>query len=361
MHMPAAPTIVTTMNDISADLAAAVRAAPRPLRIVGSGSRDFYGRIGEGEALDVSGHRGIVAYEPTELVITACAGTRLSEIEAALATQQQMLGFEPPYFGDGATLGGTIACGISGPRRPYSGSARDFVLGTRIINGNGEILTFGGQVMKNVAGYDVSRLMVGALGTLGVLLEVSLKVVPRPEQEITLAQMIEPERALTAIAQMNARPVPLGGCCYGDGILYIRLAGAAAAVAAARAAIGGDVLTNDAEFWRDLREQRLEFFGDNTPLWRLSLPPAAPAPDLPGRWWLDWGGAQRWLKTDAPAASIFDAARALGGHATLFRGGDRRGAVFQPLSEPLAQLHRQLKHAFDPRGVLNRGRLLAGV
>ena len=353
--------MTATANDISTELAAAVRTAPRPLRIVGSSSKDFYGRIGEGDALNVSGHRGIVAYEPTELVITARAGTRLSEIEAALATHQQMLGFEPPYFGDGATLGGTIACGISGPRRPYSGSARDFVLGTRIINGSGEILTFGGQVMKNVAGYDVSRLMVGALGTLGVLLEVSLKVVPRPEQEITLTQTIDAARALTTIADVNARPLPLGGCCYGDGILYIRLAGVAAAVATARAAIGGDALTNDAEFWRDLREQRLEFFGNNTPLWRLSLPPAAPAPNLPGRWWLDWGGAQRWLRTDAPTASIFDAARALGGHATLFRGGDRRATVFQPLPEPLAQLHRRLKHAFDPRGVLNRGRLLADV
>jgi len=353
--------VTTTANDISAELAAAVRAATRPLRIVGSGSKDFYGRIGEGDVLNVSGHHGIVAYEPTELVITARTGTPLAEIEAALATHQQMLGFEPPYFGHGATLGGTIACGLSGPRRPYSGSARDFVLGARIINGNGEILTFGGQVMKNVAGYDVSRLMVGALGTLGVLLEVSLKVVPRPEQEITLTQTIDPARALTAIAEMNARPLPLGGCCYGDGILYIRLAGAAAAVAAARAAIGGDMLINDSGFWRDLREQCLNFFGDSTPLWRLSLPPAAPAPNLPGRWWLDWGGAQRWLKTDAPAALIFDAARALGGHATLFRGGDRRGTVFQPLSEPLARLHRQLKQAFDPRGVLNRGRLLADV
>ncbi len=349
---------MATANDLSADLAAAVRAATRPLRIVGSGTKDFYGRRADGDALAVTGHHGIVAYEPTELVITARAGTPLAEIEAALAERQQMLGFEPPYFGDSATLGGTIACGLSGPRRPYSGSARDFVLGSRIINGSGEILSFGGQVMKNVAGYDVSRLMVGALGTLGVLLDVSLKVIPRPEQEVTLTQTINAERALTVIADMNARPLPLGGCCYGDGILYIRLAGAAAAVATARAAIGGDLLPNGTEFWRDLREQRLKFFGDSTPLWRLSLPPAAPAPDPPGRWLLDWGGAQRWLKTDAPAQSIWRAAAALGGHATLFRGGDRNADVFQPLAAPLAKLHRQLKQAFDPRGILNRGRLL---
>ena len=352
---------MATANDLSADLAAAVRAATRPLRIVGSGTKDFYGRRPDGDALGVAGHRGIVAYEPIELVITARAGTPLAEIEAALAAQQQMLGFEPPYFGDAATLGGTIACGLSGPRRPYSGSARDFVLGSRIINGSGEILSFGGQVMKNVAGYDVSRLMVGALGTLGVLLDVSLKVVPRPEQEITLTQTIDPERALIAVADMHARPLPLGGCCYWDGTLYIRLAGSRNAVAAARAAVGGDELAHGAEIWHELREHRLAFFRDPAPLWRLSLPPAAPEPELPGRWLLDWGGAQRWLKTDAPGQSIWQAAAALGGHATLFRGGDRNGDVFQPLATPLAKLHRQLKQAFDPRGILNRGRLLRDV
>jgi len=343
--------------DQSGDLAAAVRAATRPLRIVGSGTKDFYGRRADGEALAVGGHRGIVAYEPTELVMTAHAGTPLAEIEAALAERQQMLGFEPPYFGDTATLGGTIACGLSGPRRPYSGSARDFVLGTRVINGSGEILTFGGQVMKNVAGYDVSRLMVGALGTLGVLLDVSLKVVPRPEQELTLALAVAADRAPASIADMNARPLPLAGCAYWNGNLYIRLAGSSSAVTTARAVIGGEELAHGTEFWRDLREHRLEFFREAAPLWRLSLPPVAPQPDLPGRWLLDWGGAQRWLKTDAPAQSIWQAAAALGGHATLFRGGDRDGDVFQPLAAPLAKLHRQLKQAFDPRGILNRGRL----
>ena len=338
-----------------------MRAATRPLRIVGAGTKDFYGRRPDGDALAVAGHRGIVAYEPTELVVTARAGTPLAEIEAALAAQQQMLGFEPPYFGEGATLGGTIACGLSGPRRPYSGSARDFVLGSRIINGSGEILSFGGQVMKNVAGYDVSRLMVGALGTLGVLLDVSLKVVPRPEQELTLMLATEPHRATAATAEMNARPLPLAGCAYWDGNLYVRLAGSSNAVTAARAVVGGEDVAHGTELWRDLREHRLDFFHDATPLWRLSLPPAAPQPDLPGRWLLDWGGAQRWLKSAAPAQTIWHAAATLGGHATLFRGGDRDGEVFQPLSGPLARLHRQLKQAFDPRGILNRGRFLRDV
>lgn len=350
-----------TANDLGALLAATVRDATRPLRIVGGGTKDFYGGVADGDVLAVADHRGIVSYEPTELVITARGGTPLADIEATLAEQHQMLGFEPPYFGDGATLGGTIACGFSGPRRPYVGSARDFVLGSRIINGRGEVLVFGGQVMKNVAGYDVSRLMVGALGTLGVLLDVSLKVLPRPEQETTVALALTPEQALATMSELQGRSLPLTGCYHDTDTLYVRLAGSSATVKAAHAKIGGEVTATGAERWRDLREHRLPFFSGDTPLWRLSLPPAATPPHLPGRWLLDWGGAQRWLNTDAPASSIFDAARLLGGHATLFRGGDRNGQIFQPLPDALVRLHRQLKQAFDPRGMLNRGRFLGDV
>lgn len=351
-----------TDSDLSQELAGAVRAASRgsPLQVAGGGSKRFYGRAPRGEPLAVAGHRGIVSYEPTELVLTARAGTPLREIESALAANDQMLAFEPPHFGDNATLGGTIACGFSGPRRPYVGSARDFVLGIKLINGKGEILSFGGQVMKNVAGYDVPRLMVGALGTLGVLLEISLKVLPRPEREITLRFTLPVESAISRMNAWAGQPLPLSAACYAGGFLYVRLSGSENAVQAARRKLGGDEEANAAELWPELREQRLDFFAGDAPLWRVSMPPAAPPIDLPGRWLLDWGGAQRWLKTTARATDVWEAAARAGGHATLFRGGDRAGDVFQPLPPALAQLHGRLKHAFDPAGVLNPGRYGTG-
>ena len=349
------------MSDQSKDLAAAVRAATAasPLRIVGSGTKNFYGRAPRGEPLSLAGHRGIVSYEPTELVLTARAGTPLSEIEAALAANNQTLAFEPPHFGEPATLGGTIACGFSGPARPYNGAARDFVLGATIVNGKGEILSFGGQVMKNVAGYDLSRLMVGALGTLGVLLELSLKVLPKPDAERTLVFKASVDQALEQITKWSGQPIPLSAACHIEDTLYIRLAGYEQTIRAAKSKLGGDVYQDGAEFWRALREHRLDFFGDDLPLWRLSVPPATAPVDLPGKWLIDWGGAQRWLKTSAPGADVWNAAQRAGGHAALFRGGDRAGEVFQPLAAPLLQLHRNLKRSFDPNGVLNPGRYTA--
>ncbi|MFL6647200.1 MAG: glycolate oxidase subunit GlcE [Sulfurifustaceae bacterium] len=344
--------------DRSAEIAEVVRAAARenPLQIVGSGSKSFYGRAARGQPLRVADHRGILAHEPTELVLTARAGTPLREIEATLAESNQMLGFEPPYFADTATLGGTIACGFSGPRRPYAGSARDFVLGTRIINGKGEILSFGGQVMKNVAGYDVSRLMVGALGTLGVLLDVSLKVLPRPEHEITLTFTLQTPRAIERMNTWAAAPLPLSAACHWKDTLYLRLAGSEEALRAARTKLGGDEHPNGTTFWRALREHQLDFFADDNSLWRLSVPPASAPLPLAGSWLIDWGGAQRWLKTSARATDVWEAAARAGGHATLFRGGDRAGEVFHPLARPLAQLHSRLKRALDPATVLNPGR-----
>lgn len=344
-----------TDADLSQDLALAVRdAAGNALQIVGNNTKRFYGRPGRGQTLAVAGHRGVVAHEPTELVLTARAGTPLKEIESLLSANQQMLAFEPPHFGTNATLGGTLACGFSGPRRPFTGSARDFVLGARIINGKGEILSFGGRVMKNVAGYDISRLMVGALGTLGVLLDVSLKVLPRPPSELTLTFQMT---ASQAIAQMNrwaALPLPLSGACHLGDTLYIRLSGSEPTVRAAHQKLGGDV--GDSTTWQRLREHDLDFFADETPLWRLSVPPATPIAALPGRWLIDWAGAQRWLKSTARATEVWEAAQLGGGHATLFRGGDRAGEVFQPLAPALSQLHKNLKRAFDPSGVLNPGR-----
>lgn len=343
--------------DRSAELTATAAAAARtPLSIVGAGTKRFYGRAATGAHLSLAGHTGIVDYAPTELVITARAGTQVVEIERALAEQRQMLAFEPPHFGSGATLGGTIACGFSGPRRPYAGSARDFVLGVTCLAGNGEVLRFGGRVMKNVAGYDVSRLMTGSLGTLGALLEISLKVLPQPEHELTLVRAADTGTALALLAEWGRQPWPLSASAFDGKRLWLRLSGTAAAVASACAALGGDVDLDGARFWTALREHTLPFFAGEAPLWRLSLAPATPPLDLPGDWLYDWGGAQRWLRSDAPVASVRRAATAVGGHATLFRGGVRDD-VFHPLPPALMSLHKRLKDVFDPHGIMNPYRL----
>ncbi len=343
-------------KDIAQQLADAVKtagAARRPLAIAGNGTKYSYTGKTADEKLNVAEHRGVVSYEPTELVITARAGTTLAEMEAALAQHNQMLAFEPPHFGASATLGGGIACGFSGPRRPYAGAARDFVLGTRIINGKGEILRFGGEVMKNVAGFDVSRLMVGALGTLGVLLDISLKVLPKPEREITLSFEMP---AAKAIASMNAwagLPLPLSAACHVNNTLYVRLSGNESAVRAAHNKLDGEILEESISFWRELREHQGIFFQDKVPLWRLSVPSATAPIDLPGQWLIDWGGAQRWLKTDAPAEDIHHAAKNVGGNASLFHGAHARSFFADDLDSALGKLHRHIKQAFDPFGILN--------
>ncbi len=305
----------------------------------------------------MAAHRGVVSYEPTELVLTARAGTPLSEVAATLRESEQMLAFEPPHFGERATLGGAIASGLSGPSRPYAGAARDFVLGVVCINGQGEKLSFGGQVMKNVAGYDVSRLMAGAMGTLGVLLEISLKVLPQPASELTLALSMAADEALSIMNSWAGQPLPISAACHDGDVLRVRLAGSDHGIRSAREKIGGEEIADGDDFWTDLREQRLAFFADDAPLWRLSVPAAAPLSSLSGKWLLDWGCAQRWLISDLPAQTMREAASAVGGHALLFRGGDRNGEVFHPLAAPVAALHRRLKHAFDPKGILNPGRM----
>ncbi|HQU16738.1 MAG: glycolate oxidase subunit GlcE [Chromatiales bacterium 21-64-14] len=347
-------------QDLTDTLEHAVRdahATGQRLCIQGGGTKGFYGRTPVGKPLGTGAHRGIIAYEPTELVITARAGTPLDELEVALANAGQMLPFEPPHFGAGATLGGTVATGLSGPRRPYCGAVRDFVLGVGILNGTGARLSFGGQVIKNVAGYDLARLMAGAFGTLGVLLQVSLKVLPSPECEATLARAADAPGALTLAKQWLITPLPLSGVAWWDGTLYVRLSGTEAGVRAAQRIVGGDPVADGNVLWRELREQRLAFFTGDEPLWRLSVPPGAAPLDLPGRWLLDWGGAQRWLRTAAPARQIREIAAAAGGHATGFRYGDRDTQGLHPLPAPLLALHRRLKAAFDPRGILNPGRM----
>lgn len=351
------------VNDLTVSLQQQIQAAyagKTPLKIVGGNSKAFYGRMTNGTELHVSGHSGVISYEPTELVITARAGTPLDEIEATLASQGQMLPFEPPHWGPTATLGGTVACNLSGPRRAYAGSARDFVLGCRIINGRGEVMHFGGEVMKNVAGYDVPRLMTGALGTLGVLLEISLKVLPVPQHDLTLVQPCTLDEAISRMNLRAARPVPLSASAWLDGQLYLRFSGADSAVAAVRARELGDMLADAAAFWQSLRELNLPFFASTDRLWRVALPQTAAQPDLPGEWLVEWGGAQRWLRSTADAADIRARAAGLGGHATLIHGGDRNGAVFQPLPPVLWQLHQRLKQAFDPAGILNPGRMYEG-
>jgi glycolate oxidase FAD binding subunit len=334
-------------------------AAKSPLRIRGGGSKDWYGQAPQGEVLDTRPYRGIIDYEPTELVITARCGTPLAEIEAALAQHRQMLAFEPPHFGP-ATLGGAMAAGLSGPRRQAVGAVRDFVLGAVLMDGRGEVLHFGGQVMKNVAGYDVSRLLAGSLGTLGLILEVSLKVLPLPVAETTLRWEMGQEEALLQLNRWGGQPLPVSASAWHDGVLAVRLSGAQAAVAAARGKMGGEEASDGPALWAALREQRHGFFTpgrDGQGLWRLALPTVAPPLDLPGAQLIEWGGGQRWLHSGADAATIRAAAQAAGGHATLFRGGAKGDGVFHPLAPALASIHRNLKQAFDPAGIFNPGRM----
>jgi len=349
-------------------------AAKTPLVIRGGGTKDFYGQsIAEGEVLDTRAYAGIVDYDPTELVMTARAGTPLDEIERATSEAGQMLAFEPPRFDarepSAATLGGCVASGLSGPRRPYGGAVRDLVLGVRILDGRGEELRFGGRVMKNVAGFDVARLMTGSLGTLGVLLDVSFKCLPAPKTETTRVFECTADAAIRKVNEWGARPLPVSATCYHDGALWVRLSGAAPAVDAAIAKIGGDALLEaDAgtAFWRGVRDQTHAFFATaaaaGTPLWRVAVKPTAAPAELGGAQLIEWGGGLRWIAGEGVHAErLRDWARQNGGHAALFRGADKSAGAFQPLPEAVAGLHRRLKAVFDPAGILNPGRLYADL
>jgi glycolate oxidase FAD binding subunit len=358
------------------------------LRITGSGSKDFYGQTLHGELLDVRSWSGISSYEPSELVVTARAGTRLSELEAVLAEQGQALAFEPPHFGPGATVGGMVVAGLSGPARASVGALRDYVLGARLINGRGELLTFGGQVMKNVAGYDVSRMLVGSLGSLGLITEVSLKVLPMTPAEATLmCAGVSQAAALNLLNRWGGQPLPLNASCWvydttarpAQDFLFVRLRGALAAVEAACPrlvadvqAAGGNATRMDniqaGPDWAACREQTLPFFTPPAPelcLWRLSVPQTVPVLDLPYPVFIEWHGALRWLWAPASAAPrLRAAATAAGGHATLFRTSqahgeaDRAVGVFTPLSPVQLRIQQALLREFDPQGLFNPGRLL---
>lgn len=346
-----------TAFDASGQLLEQVQAALASgtvLQIQGSASKAFLGRPLTGQVIDTRQHRGIVSYDPTELVLTARAGTPLLELEQAVRAAGQMLPFEPPHFAAGATLGGMVATGLSGPRRPWAGSLRDYVLGTRLITGHGKHLRFGGEVMKNVAGYDVSRLLAGSFGCLGLITEVSLKVLPRPRACFSITLQMDRQQALRRLAEWGQQPMPISAACHIDGQLHLRLEGGEGSVAAAHDRLGGDAL--DAGFWEDLNEQRLAFFNGETPLWRLSLPTSTSELALPGKQLIDWAGAQRWLKTDAPAEHIRQVVTEVGGHATCFTAGTC-DSPFQPLPTPLLHYHQRLKAQLDPHRVFNPGRL----
>jgi len=360
----------------------------RPLRLRGGGTKDFHGGAAlQGDVLDLRPLTGIVSYEPSELVVTARTGTPLAELEALLAQHGQCLPFEPPHFGDGGTVGGMVAAGLSGPARASVGAVRDYVLGLELVNGRAEVLRFGGQVMKNVAGYDVSRLMVGAWGTLGVITEVSLKVLPVPPAEATLRFACTQADALARLQAWGGQPLPLNASCWVDpsdegtggpgreGTLYLRLRGATAAVEAACRSLGGERMPQAATAadWAACRDQTLPWFADRAArpghaLWRLSVPAIAPVLALPAGVTaplIEWHGALRWVQAPLEhGAALRQAARQAGGSATLFiaDGAHSTGASghFDPPSPALAQIHARLRQAFDPAGLFNPGRLGLG-
>jgi len=349
------------------DCVRAAQADRTRLRLHGGNTKSFYGEPATGEPLDLRSIAGIVDYEPTELVVTVRCGTPLAELEQVLAARQQYLAFEPPHFGAGATVGGMVAAGLSGPRRATAGAVRDFMLGAVLMNASGELLHFGGQVMKNVAGYDVSRLLAGSMGILGPIVQVSLKVLPLPAAEATVCLSLGLREALAQMNRWGAQPLPLSATSWAGGELMVRMSGAGAAVDAAVARLAADHGTRLIDpmvaraHWSGLREQTDAFFDDPLPLWRLSVPSGAPIFELPGRQLVEWGGALRWFKSDADATFVRQAAATVGGTATRFRATEAASGVFPALPAPILELHRRIKQEFDPRGLFNPGRLVAGL
>lgn len=353
-----------------------VRAAAdrAPLRIRGGGSKDFLGQRIEGAVLDTRRLAGIVRYEPTELVLTAWAGTPLAEIERALAERGQMFACEPPSFGGAATLGGVVAAGLSGPRRASAGAVRDFVLGLACLDARGRELHFGGEVMKNVAGYDVSRLMCGAMGVLGLITQISIKVLPQPAAEASITFDCDAREALQLLNTWGGQPLPISASCHVGTTLSVRFSGARAAVEAALARMMRDHAartlshTEAQALWEAVREHDHEFFkrhqspagsdvGRDRTLWRLSVPSSAAPMTLPGEQCVEWGGALRWLVSAEGPADVRAAVQAVGGSAMMFRGGQREAGVFHPLAAPIMMLHQRLKQQFDAPGIFNPGRL----
>lgn len=348
------------MSDISKELVEAVRTAATEgtrLAIVGGGSKSFIGRESCGEPLQVAGHAGITDYQPSELVITARAGTSIATISQTLEENGQVLPFEAPLYQGKATLAGTLACNIAGPARPWKGSVRDATLGVRLINGRGEHLTFGGQVLKNVAGYDVSRLQAGAMGTLGLMTEISLRVLPKPAATATLVSAMAAHDAILKMNELMGQACPLSGAAWIDYKLYLRLEGTERAIDAAMKKIAADSTMKSHSIWQDIREQSLEFFAGELPTWRFSVDSNARHRMANQDWLIDWGGAQRWIRGNYDKSELETMAHDMGGHVSLFRHGDRKNDVFHTMAPPMQKLQLNLKNAFDPNGILNPGRM----
>lgn len=325
----------------------------KTLAIRGGGTKGFWVAAAGEQVLNLQGYSGILDYQPSELVVTVRAGTPLQQLETLLDTHQQMLAFEPPRFGFSATVGGTLACGLSGPRRATAGAVRDHVLGVRILDGSGRDVKFGGQVIKNVAGFDVSRLMVGAFGSLGVITEASLRVVPKPPCDVTLEQEATEVQAIETLNHWAGKPYPISASSYQGGRLRIRLSGSEMAVRSAQKSMGGEVVSDGAAWWLSLREQTAACFETVKPLWRLSVASHAAPLKLSGQVLVEWNGALRWVASDHAPAQLQKAARDAGGHATLFRGGKPERPCLAPLDPPLQTIHRNLKNLFDPKGIFN--------
>lgn len=335
-----------------------------PLRLVGSGSKDFYGHPCTGETLDLSANTGIIAYDPSELVITLNGGTTLRELEQTLSEKNQFLPFEPPHFGPNATVAGCIAAGLAGPRRAAAGGTKDFVLGAHLIDGQGQYLRFGGQVMKNVAGYDVSRLLAGSLGSLGVITQLSLKVLPVLDKEATIRLDLDQASALKTINKLCSQPLPISASTWCNNQLFIRLSGAPSPIETAIKTIGGQSL-EDSEataLWSSIREQNHAFFTakENKTLWRISVPSVAEPILEDHEQLIEWGGALRWLHSDMSENDLRAKVEHVGGTATAFRFHHNTRSVFHPLDPVLLTIQKRLKAKFDPAGIFNPGRLYKG-
>ncbi len=347
-------------KDNTDDLLAQVNDAlgsKRAINIVGGNSKAFLGRTQAADSLSTSEHSGVVSYEPTELVVTVRTGTPMQALNDLLFENGQMLPFEPPVLNNG-TIGGVLACGLSGPARPFAGSARDYVLGMRVINGKAQALRFGGEVMKNVAGYDAARLHVGAHGTLGVLLETSMKVLPLPEATVTVKQELSSAFDVGPIVKLMRQPLPISAAAIVGDAQYVRLSGSESAVQAAAKTCGGDVVDSDTDFWVSIREREHAFFHDPRPLWRISVPEFSDTLSLEGDWLYDWAGAMRYLKTNAPAEQIFQAATQASGHATCYTPHliDQAAPVFQPIEGAMQTLQARVRDSFDEHRLFNPGR-----
>ena len=349
------------MGDCNEEIASQVQDAfhsKTALQIQAGNTKAFYGRNIHGELLSLANHTGIIEYEPTELYMTARCGTPLREIEQTIDEQNQILPCEPPHFGSTATIGGMIAAGLAGPRRVFSGNVRDCMLGVEILNGEGQTLRFGGKVMKNVAGYDVSRLMCGALGTLGVLMSVTIRLLPKPTSEQTIALTMNSSSAIQKMNQWANSAMPITATFYDGNQLFIRISGSTSTIDVCRREIGGEIQNNNKNFWNTVKEQTHKFFNTKNSLWRISLPPSTKAFKINGNCAVEWNGALRWYDTTEDEKTIRTEAEQADGHACLFKGNTTE-QVFHPLPDASMHLHKQLKHVLDPANILNPGKMFA--